>query len=188
MAKPKKHVESEVIEAKPEEAKIQVAEEKISKALEETKPSKEEVKTTPKVVVEEKSEKQINKALLQKYIDEETKLVKGRFRTIESPGTSQRIQIRKYPGIPMFDKVMKDGEMYEIPLYAARFLNGIDATAKAVGGKIGTCSYPVHGFKWNPLEALPSPAQGSEQGIPVPISGISKRVRRYAFESAEFDI
>jgi len=135
-----------------------------------------------------KSTKELNKEKLQRFIDAETKTVKGRFRMLETPGGNQRIQVRKYPRIPMFDKVMKDGEMYEIPLYVARFLNGIDATAEAVGGKIGTCSYPVHGFKWNPLEAMPNPAPGSEQGIPVPVAGITKRVRRYAFESAEFEI
>jgi hypothetical protein len=137
-----------------------------------------------------KSRKELAKEALNKFIEEETKLVKGRFRCFETPGASQKIQVLKYPGIPMFSKVMMDGEMYEIPLYVARFLNGIDVTATAIGGKVNTCSYPIHGFKSIGNE-LPASYEGSgpngEGGIPVPMIGVVKRVRRYGFESLEFD-
>jgi hypothetical protein len=36
---------------------------------------------------------------LARFIEEETKVVKGRFRCFENPGSSVRIQIRKYKGI-----------------------------------------------------------------------------------------
>lgn len=122
--------------------------------------------------------------LLKKFIDEETKMVRGRFRIYETPGASQKITVGKYPGVKIFEEVMTDGQMYTIPLYVARFLNGVDKTAKACGEKIHTCSYPVHGFLAN--DGL-APSQGGDVGIPVPIIGVQKRNRRYGFESLEFD-
>ena len=132
-----------------------------------------------------KSTKELAREALAKFIVEETKMVKGRFRCFETAGATTRIQVRKYPGVPMFDKSMTDGEMYEVPLYVARHLNGIDVTARAVDGKIYTCSYPVHGFKYNG-DLAPASAIG-EGGVPVPLIGISKRIRRFGFESLEFD-
>lgn len=126
---------------------------------------------------------------LQQFMNEEKKIVKGRFRCYETPGSSTRIQIKKYKELPMFDMKMMDGEIYEVPLYVARHLNGIDATAQHINGKVNTCSYPVHGFTWNGDNA-PSSAHGNgpngEGGVPVPLVGVSKRVRRYGFESLEF--
>jgi hypothetical protein len=123
---------------------------------------------------------------LRPYIEEETKLVKGRFRNYETPGGTGTVQMVKYPGIPAFQKTMQDGELYEIPLYVARFLNGVDVLAKGAGEKTHTCSYPVHGFKWDPGTPMPK-GQEDDRGIPVPIIGVAKRVRRFGFESMEFD-
>lgn len=125
------------------------------------------------------------KALLNKFIEEETKLVKGKFRNLESPGGSVKIAVRKYPGIPMFEKVMEDGRMYEIPLYVARHLNGTDVTAAKAGKKINTCAYPTHGFKCDNSGELPRSQE--DGGMVVPIIGPVKWNRRYAFESMEFD-
>lgn len=133
------------------------------------------------------SEKEQNKAKLQRYIEEETKLVKGRFRNYESPGASVRVQIKKYKDVPMFDKWMNDNATYEIPLYVARHLNGVDKTAEKIGGKINTCSYTVHEFKHGQNEPLPACNLGID-GIPVPIITSPKYVRRYGFESLEFDV
>lgn len=131
-------------------------------------------------------------AKLKKFVDEERQLVKGRFRCFESPGSRQRIMHKKYKELQMFDKWMTDGEVYEVPLYVARYLNGVDVTAGAIDGKIGSCSYPVHGFKWDQGNPMPISALGSgptgESGIPVPLVGIAKRVRRYGFESLQFDV
>lgn len=86
---------------------------------------------------------------------------------------------------------MTDGETYEIPLYAARFLNGIDVSAGALGDparrnqNIGTCSYGVHGFRMDSPVDLKKSQEG-HQGIPVPIVGITSRKRRYGFQSLEF--
>lgn len=150
----------------------------------------EKTEEVPVNILIPKSTKELAQEALKKFIVEETKMVKGRFRCFENPGASQRIQVRKYPGVPMFDRVMTDGEMYEVPLYVARHLNGIDVTARAVDGKIFTCSYPIHGFKFSGNE-IPRSQEGfgpsGEGGIPVPIIGVSKRIRRYGFESLEFD-
>ncbi len=127
---------------------------------------------------------------LQKLIQEETKMVKGRFRCFENPGSSCRIQIRKYKEVPMFDKWMIDEGVYEIPLYVARHLNGVDACAEALNGKINSCAYPVHGFK-SENDILPAsqeamvPGQGPSY---VPLNSNAKYIRRYGFESMEFNI
>ncbi len=157
-----------------------------------SKNSNSEVKSEFSMPHVQKTQQEINKEKLEAFIREETRLVRGRFRCFETPGSSTRIQVLKYKGVPMFDKTMMDGEMYEIPLYAARHLNGYDATAKAINGQVGSCSYPVHGFKWNPGMDLPPSAAGfgpnGEGGIAVPLIGVAKRIRRYGFESLEFDV
>jgi hypothetical protein len=146
----------------------------------------EEVAAPIEEVKVQKSKKEQSKELLNKFIEEETKMVKGKFRNIEVPGGSQRIQIKKYPGVPMFDQVMEDGQTYQIPLYVARHLNGVDVTAKKIHGKIHSCEYPIHGFKWD--DGKPMPGCMEDRGIPVPIITPSKWNRRYAFESLEFDV
>ncbi len=124
---------------------------------------------------------------LQKFIDEETVLVKGRFKMYESPGASVKIIVKKYPGIPQFEKLMYDGDVYEVPLYVARHLNGIDVTAGGCDKKIGTCSYPIHGFQ-TPERGGTQPCHLNEAGVPVPVVTVAKRVRRYGFESLTFDV
>ena len=132
------------------------------------------------------TEKERNKATLAKFIAEETKTVKGRFRNFETPGGDLRLQIRKYPGIPPFDKVMEDNKIYEIPLYVARHLNGVDITAGGGNTKINTCAYPTHGFLWDKDKPLPANDINSG-GITVPIIGVQKWNRRFGFDSMEFD-
>ncbi len=129
---------------------------------------------------------------LKTLIAEEIKTVKGRFRCFESPGSSHKIQVKKYKDVPMFSKQMIDGEVYDVPLYVARHLNGIDAVARDINGNVGSCSYPVHGFKWDQGSPMPPSALGvgggGEMGVPVPLIGIAKRVRRFGFESLEFGV
>lgn len=130
-----------------------------------------------------------NKDKLQAFIQEETKMVKGRFRCFDNPGSSVRIQVRKYKGVQMFDKTMIDEGTYEIPLYVARHLNGIDATATFINGKVNTCSYPVHGFKSDGNNLPASYETVGPDGLTLaPLDNIAKRVRRYGFESLEFSV
>ena len=125
---------------------------------------------------------------LDRCIKDDTKTVKGRFRCFETPNSSTRIQIKKYKEVPMFDKTMTDGEVYEVPLYVARHLNGTDITATAIDGKVNSCSYPVHGYHWAPGQEAPKSAGDGVSGNVVPLLGVSKRVRRYGFESLEFQV
>ncbi len=144
---------------------------------------------TPEKESSTPKETKSNKEKLQKFIEEETKLVKGRFRNFDYPGAAARIQIRKYPGIPMFDKTMWDDGTYEIPLYVARHLNGIDATATDINGKLHSCSYPVHGFKSVGNDLPMGEATMGPYGETVqPREQVVKRVRRYGFESLEFSV
>lgn len=135
------------------------------------------------------------KEKLQTLMKEESRIVKGIFQCFETPGATTKIIVHKYPtpdkgGIPPFEMVMTDGETYEVPLYVARFLNGIDVMAGALGDSskrninIGTCSYPIHGFAWRG-EAPPTSSQDA-RGVPVPMIAVSRRVRRYGFQSMEF--
>ena len=141
-----------------------------------------------------KTTKEAAKEKLNELIREETKMVKGIFQHFETPGGSVKVTVRKYPGIPHFEKTMTDGEIYDIPLYVARHLNGIDASAGALGdpdkknASIGTCSYPVHGFVMKSNELNPSGLGAVEGmgGIPVPMVGVTKRVKRFGFQSLEF--
>jgi hypothetical protein len=142
------------------------------------------------------SAKEAAKKKLKEFMQEETKLVRGIFKCFETPGSTVKITVKKYPGIQHFEKSMTDGMSYEVPLYVARHLNGIDVTAGALGDPdrrnqmIGTCSYPIHGFKWERGQEAPRSIEGmggaGESGIPVPIVGVSKRYQRYGFQSLEF--
>ena len=123
---------------------------------------------------------------LKKMMAEECQIVKGRFKNYETPGGTLPLCCGKYPGQPIFKQLFHDGEEYEVPLWVARHLNGKDKTAKALNGEIGTCSYPVHGFKWDPAKPAPESQLGSD-GVPVPIVGVAKRKQRFGFESLEFD-
>ena len=105
-----------------------------------------------------KPSREVTDVKLKELIVEETRLVKGIFQCFETPGSTTKIIVDKYPlrlGVRKFEKEMTDGETYEIPLYVARHLNGIDVSAGALSGSanrntnIGTCSYAVHGFKWS---------------------------------------
>lgn len=144
---------------------------------------------TPEKKATEVKEPVNTKERLQKLIEEETKTVKGRFRNYDNPGSAARIQVRKYPGIPMFDKWMFDEGTYDIPLYVARHLNGIDAVAQALNGKTHSCSYAIHGFQANDGN-LPMGQESFCQDGPtvVPNQTVAKRVRRFGFESLEFNI
>jgi len=166
MSRPKK------VEENKEEQKVE---------SQSTESKKEEL-----IIVAPPDTKQVAKAKLNKFIEEETKLVKGRFRNYETPGGVVKIIVRKYPGIPPFDKIMIDNEIYEIPLYVARHLNGVDITAGNGNTKINTCAWPTHGFKYDGKGDLPKSATDG-QGIAVPIIGVAKWNRRYGFESLEFD-
>lgn len=90
-----------------------------------------------------KSDKDKAKEKLERYMKEELRMVKGIFQNFETPGMALDLQLKKYKG-HFFKQILKDGEECEVPLYVARHLNGIDVTAEAIGGKIGSCSYPVH--------------------------------------------
>jgi hypothetical protein len=144
----------------------------------------EEVTEEKKEIHIVKSKKELLMEKLKPYMDEEAyKMVKGRFKNYETPGASATIMCNKYPGIPGFRKDMMDDEVYEIPLYVARFLNGIDVTAPCK--RIDTCSYAIHGYKWKDGEM---PTAGDINGKSmVPVIHIEKRVRRYGFESLSFD-
>jgi len=143
-----------------------------------------------------KSVKDLAKEKIQELIKEETRLVKGIFQCFESPGATVTITVRKYPGIQPFVKSMSDGLIYEIPLYVARHLNGIDISAGLMGDEnkrnqnIGTCSYPIHGFRSNNGQLAPSElgvvGNGEATNIPVPMFQVTKRVKRYGFQSMEF--
>lgn len=139
-----------------------------------------------------KSLKDRAKEKVRELIAEETKMVRGIFQCFETPGSTVEINVRKYPGIEPFRKSMTDGFTYEVPLYVARFLNGIDVSAGALGDParrntmIGTCSYAVHGFVMASKNAEPAFGAIDGQGIPVPMVGVSSRVKRYGFQSMEF--
>lgn len=142
-------------------------------------------------MIQKPKSEQVKEKLLQ-LIKEETRMVKGIFQCFETPGATVKITCRKYPekyGVEVFDKTMTDGFTYEIPLYVARHLNGIDASAGVLSNNpnpnIGSCSYGIHGFTWKPGEAAPS-ATTDHKGVIVPFTSVVRRVKRFGFQSMEF--
>lgn len=129
------------------------------------------VTPTGLVPVMTEDKKALGKKKLEAFMREELRTVKGIFQFFECPGMSAKITVKKYPG-HMFEKQMVDGKEYEVPLYVARFLNGIDVTAEAIGGKLNTCGYPVHSHIMD------------KNGLPI-ISH-EKIKRRFGFQSMEF--
>ena len=95
------------------------------------------------------SKKEEGKKRLEKLKTEEMRIVKGRFLFHECPGGSIQVVCKKFKD-HLFDKVMIDNEEYEIPLYVARWLNGIDRSAEDLNGIINSCSYPVHAYAQTP--------------------------------------
>ncbi|NGX57243.1 MAG: hypothetical protein K940chlam3_00129 [Chlamydiae bacterium] len=110
---------------------------------------------------------------LQTFIEEECKPVKGIFKNYECVGGSAKIIQHKYRGQPLFSKTMEDGKEYEVPLWVARWLNGIDVTAKALNGRIGSCSYARHQHSVD-----------RNTGQPIQVEG--QRRQRYGFQSLEY--
>ena len=133
-----------------------------------------------------KSKKDLAMDKMRPFIEEETKLVKGRFRNYETPGGHASVFCSKYPGVEPFKKTMFDGEVYEVPLYVARFLNGVDVTAKGCDEKINTCAYPVHAYKHDRNAPMVRSDQDVSGNIILPDT-LKKWTRRYGFESLEFD-
>lgn len=113
------------------------------------------------------------KERLKKIMNEELKMVRGIFQNFETPGMALELQVRKYPG-HFFKQVLEDGKECEVPLYIARHLNGIDATAEAINGQVGTCAYPVHSYVVD--------MHGN------PTISVAKRKRRFGFLSSEFSM
>lgn len=131
----------------------------------------ESVTPTIEVPVLSKDRKQLAKEKLDQYMREETVLVKGIFQNFETPGMATTIQVKKYKD-HFFNRTLEDGKEYEIPLYVARHLNGIDVTAEGINGKLGTCSYPVSSYVMD--------KDGN------PLVNFAKRKKRYGFQSLEF--
>lgn len=128
--------------------------------------------STPVSLVTKEERRAAGKEKLEKFMREELRTVKGIFRFFECEGMGAKITVRKYPG-HIFEKEMKDGETYEVPLYVARFLNGIDVTAEALDGKLGTCGYKI------------SEHLMDKNGVPMVVA--SKAKRRFGFNSLDFN-
>lgn len=130
---------------------------------------------TPKMRGRPPTEKKVDvkNPRLIAFMEEECKPVKGIFKNFECPGGSAHIVQAKYPNQPVLNQILQDGQEYEIPLWAARYLNGIDVTAEELGGKIGSCSYAKFNYE--------IPEGG---GTPVPLIGA--RRQRYGFQSLDF--
>lgn len=109
---------------------------------------------------------------LKKIQEEESRMVKGIFRFHECPGGSTTIPMKKYKGDPI-QITFRDGDEYTIPLWAARWLNGYDACAQSLNGKINSCAYPIH-------------SHSIDRTTGHPLVNVGTHRRRMSFESTEF--
>lgn len=117
--------------------------------------------------------KKAAKERLNKIMQEESRVVKGVFKCYECPGASATFSVRKYPGQGTKTFTFQDGKEYEVPLWVARHLNGIDATAGELRGKVNSCAYPVHQYHIDPKTGMSSVEVGTVR-------------RRYGFQSLDF--
>lgn len=120
-----------------------------------------------------KDPKRAAKERLQKLMNEESRLVRGVFKSYECPGAAATISVRKYPGQHTQTYTFVDGREYEIPLWVARHLNGIDATAVELKGRIHSCGVPVHQHHIDVKTGMSSVEVGTVR-------------RRYGFQSMDF--
>lgn len=63
------------------------------------------------------------KEKLDKEYKAESKLVKGVFKNIETPGGEISFPFKKYPQDTLIIYTLKDGDTYELPLCVAKHLN-----------------------------------------------------------------
>lgn len=117
--------------------------------------------------------KKAAKERLHKIMQEESRMVKGVFKCYECPGASSTFSVRKYPGQHTQTFTFQDGKEYEVPLWVARHLNGIDATASGIQGKINSCGNIVHQYHVDPASGVSSIEVGTVR-------------RRYGFQSLDF--
>lgn len=113
------------------------------------------------------------KERLHKLMEEESRMVKGVFKSYECPGGTATISVKKYPGQQPKTYTFLDGKEYEVPLWLARHLNGIDVTASEIKGKVNSCAYPVHAHHIDPATGVASVEVGTVR-------------RRFGFQSLDF--
>ncbi len=119
------------------------------------------------------SKKSSSSARLKKLMEEDSRTVTGIFRFNECPGGATTIPMKKYPGQARVDYNFKDGGEYTVPLWVARWLNGYDACAVELKGKINSCGYPRH-------------ENSVDRSTGRPLVRTDQYRRRMAFESNEF--
>lgn len=120
-----------------------------------------------------KDPKKSGKERLEKIMQEESRVVKGVFKCYECPGASTTFSVKKYPNQPTKTYTFQDGKEYEVPLWVARHLNGIDATAGELQGRTHSCGVPVHTYHIDPATGMASIEVGTVR-------------RRYGFQSLDF--
>lgn len=117
--------------------------------------------------------KKAAKERLQKLMQEECRTVKGVFKSYECPGASTTMSMRKYPNQSTKTYTFQDGKEYDVPLWVARHLNGIDAVAGEIKGRVNSCAYPVHHYQIDAKTGMSSVEVGTVR-------------RRYGFQSLDF--
>lgn len=138
--------------------------------------------------VQESSGISTTQAVINRLVKRGKQLVKGRFRYHEVPGGTTVVDCSKHPELGDFKMSMTDGQIYEIPLWVAQYLNGIDEWAGAVHGngnaETHSCATPKHGFRFQ--DRPPECVQVGSQILPiVSVVGWDQRM---SFEPLDFSI
>ena len=116
-----------------------------------------------------------NKAKIRKLMEEESKMVKGKFIYHECPGGHVDVFQRKYKDLPAFKQTFVDGMEYTVPLWVARWLNGVDKAAGAYEGVINSGAWPI--YKHETVE---------QWGKSLNLQPIGTWKRRFSFQSMDF--
>lgn len=116
------------------------------------------------------------KRKLHKLMLEESRMVTGRFLYHELPGGCINVFQRKYKDLPIFRETLVDQCTYTVPLWVARFLNGIDKSSAAYEGVIHSGAFPRYKHE----------TKADGLGGVLNLEPIGSWTRRFSFQSMDF--
>jgi hypothetical protein len=115
------------------------------------------------------------RAKLRSIMDDEKRMVTGKFIYHECPGGTVAVFQRKYKELPAFKETFVDGNTYTVPMWVARFLNGYDKSSASYGNMIQSGAYPRYQHETQ-----------SKTNSVAGLQSVGEWKRRFSFQSMDF--